>query len=176
MNTISATFCVSGWDLCCCLLFSLIFPFVLDRPERVRASGLPASHNAGEIHIAENTCRWWETAIHVHIFIMGSEEKRLKNKWIIWVAKYILEQGIWRTICNIFHNASLPKMNLTAQNIIWNMSNAKIQSIEDEEAFWTGIRGLWSHHHSAANILHVFFQKATESQLQKCGEAIFDMH
>ena len=56
------------------------------------------------------------------------------------------------------------------------MSNAKIQSIEDEEAFWTGIRGLWSHHHSAANILHVFFQKATEYQLQKCGEAIFDMH
>ena len=56
------------------------------------------------------------------------------------------------------------------------MSNAKIQSIEDEEAFWTGIRGLWSHHHSAANILHVFFQKATEYQFQKCGEAIFDMH
>ena len=56
------------------------------------------------------------------------------------------------------------------------MSNAKIQSVEDEEAFWTGIRGLWSHHHSAANILHVFFQKATEYQLQKCGEAIFDMH
>ena len=50
------------------------------------------------------------------------------------------------------------------------MSNAKIQSVEDEEAFWTGIRGLWSHHHSAANILHVF-QKATEYQLQNVARS-----